>query len=153
MRSDMEQMIKKYNIITLFNRKDIAEIENELREDEHVLIMYPCSVLENELKTLAKAIGNPMVGKASGVFALTDQRMIFCANVFFRHVYKEIAREDITECTVTVGEMICALTVYSKEHAWAVNLPIRPQNLSEDLRDVLSYYIYPKDNDQEGEDN
>ena len=80
MRNDVESVLKEFGIKTFGNKKNIERAEMQLKDNEKALFVTPTNAVIHEVNTKKKS-------KVSGIFILTDKRILFN--------YKALAVEEI----------------------------------------------------------
>ena len=88
MRKDIEIVLKKFNINTFGNKKNIEAIEDKLLQDEEVFYLAPTKAVINNFITRKKETMN-------GIIAITDKRIVCSFKVGFSDSMEIIPLSDI----------------------------------------------------------
>lgn len=85
MRKDVEEALKKYQVKTFGNKKNIERAESKLRNDEKVLLVLPSNVNITSVNIRKRET-------LPGVFILTDKRILF--------IFKVLLSENMEAATL-----------------------------------------------------
>ena len=84
MRTDVEQAIKKFRIVTFGNKKQIEKAQEKLNADEQVLFVTPTTFTTSSSSRVIPAI-----------LFLTDKRAVFYYYLYFQFDFDEIPMNKI----------------------------------------------------------
>lgn len=88
MREDMNAVLKKFNVKTFGNKKNIERVESMLSGDERVLYIAPTNAV-------IKSVNTRKMEKLPGVFTLTDKRILFVYKAGFSEAVEIIPLMEI----------------------------------------------------------
>lgn len=88
MRDDVKQLLEKYGVSSLGNKKNIEKAEEKLQTGETVMLVFPTNAILYTVNTGKKK-------KLPGVFLLTDKRILFCYKAGFSESVDTISLSEV----------------------------------------------------------